>query len=97
MSENIAQLVANIRLTGATLVLDGERVLYTPPKGLASDAKRAALDALRGRRDEIVAYLVVEATPTRESVLAACGAEYCAGCYEVGHNLHVHPPKGRTL
>ena len=82
------------------LALKGEKVLFTPPKGMPSAAKEAVLAHVRARRDEIFAYLVAEASPAKEGVagfLAACGVPTCAGCYTLEHNLHIHPPKGRTL
>jgi hypothetical protein len=91
MLETAKQLVENIRLSGATLRLDGKRVLFTAPKTMAGDVKSAFLSALRARREEIVAFLVWEARETRSGTLSACGVSTCGGCYETELGL-IHPP-----
>jgi hypothetical protein len=94
------ELVLSARAAGCILTLDGERVLYTPPKGWPKAQKDKFLADLRANKPEIVVYLVSELRPARierQSDLAACGSPACAGCYAVGPNVNLHPPKGCVL
>lgn len=96
MSENveaIAQIVENIRLSGSVLRLDGERILFTASDRMGSNSRSTILATLRARRDDLVAFLVSESSPTRETVLASCGVQGCSGsCYEVSEGVKIHPP-----
>lgn len=94
MLETTKQLLENIRLSGATLRLDGERLLFTAPKGMPETTKRGFLDALRAGKPLVLAYLVAELNPpgtARAATLAACGVTGCGGCYETEMG-RLHPP-----
>ena len=93
-------LISTLRAQGHEIRLEGSKLLFTASRGTPGGAKAAILADLRASRQEVEAYLVAEANPpgdARETTLAACGASYCAGCYEIGHNLHIHPPLARRL
>lgn len=96
---DVRKLIETARAEGCVLVLDGEKVLFTPPKYWSKDARTAFLATLRANRQEIVAFLVAESMPRAErlSDLAACGKDYCAGCYLLASGVYLHPPKGAAL
>jgi hypothetical protein len=89
------ELVLSARAAGCVLALDGERVLYTPPKGWPKAQREAFLADLRSHREEILAFLVSESMPRteRQSDLADCGNPWCAQCYELSPGVFIHPPK----
>jgi hypothetical protein len=92
------QLVDSIRAAGGSVQLDGEKLLFTAPKTWAYPHRQVALAELRDQKQEVMAYLVSqEPHESREDVISACGATYCAGCYEISPGQHIHPPRGRTL
>ncbi len=90
--ETIKQLVESIRLSGSTIRLDGERIMFTASERMASSYKNSVLVILRARRDDLIAFLASESSPTRESVETVCGVTGCSGeCYETEMGK-IHPP-----
>lgn len=88
------ELIDGMRKDGHHMQLDGEKLLFTAKRGSAKEVKRTALELLRKYKQDVIAYLVSEERyEAPAGQLAPCGALHCAGCYEVGPNIHIHPPK----
>jgi len=83
---NVRELIANVHGLGGELALHGERIRYRLPR--TPDAQRL-VEELRARRQEIVAVL----REREKSERASCDSPNCAGCYDVGDRLRIHPPK----
>lgn len=97
-------LVTSLRAAGHTITLDGEKLVFRAKPGTTSEAKAQIMAELRERKQEIMAFLVSEEDRTMgvglpESVLklAKCGDLRCNGCYSVGPNVYIHPPKSGAI
>jgi len=62
---DVLQIMSRLEQSGGTLVLDGDRVRYSVPKG--SDQVQALLAELRKRRDEVTLLLRQRANKTGEN------------------------------
>ena len=93
------KLVETLRAAGHTLTLEGEKLTFKARPGAGVSEKNVLLAALRQRKQEVIAYLVSEerftAPPSALSV-AQCGSELCNGCYSVGPNVFIHPPRSAS-
>lgn len=55
--DEMKQVLENIRLSGATLALVDDKLIYTAPPGMAPEEKSAILASLRVHKQEIVDFL----------------------------------------
>ena len=90
-------LVNTIRELGHTLTLEGDKLLFKAKPGTSAEKRGEILYDLRAFKQEVIAYLVSQEKKQElpESTLSVvrCGSPDCAGCYSVGPNVYIHPPR----
>jgi hypothetical protein len=90
-------LVKTILSMGHTLTLEGDKLLFKAKPGTSAEKRGEILYNLRAFKQEVIAYLVSQEKkqelPASVLSVARCGSLNCAGCYSIGPNLNVHPPR----
>jgi hypothetical protein len=90
-------LVKTILSMGHTLTLEGDKLLFKAKPGTSAEKRGEILYDLRAFKQEVIAYLVSQEKkqelPASALSVAQCGSLDCTGCYAIGPNLNVHPPR----
>lgn len=88
MSQAAAEILTELQRRGMIVAVDGETLCLKPRSALddallarVREAKPAILEALQGQPVK------------RQTESPVCGSSRCAGCYEVGDDREIHPPK----
>jgi hypothetical protein len=81
---NAKNILDNLRAQGATITLDGERLLFTAPAGATPQQKAAMLAELRGVKQEAISFL-------RGGDKGPIESELSEG-YEVAKGVKLYPP-----
>lgn len=88
---NAENILDNLRAQGATITLDGERLLFTAPAGATPQQKAAMLAELRGVKADVIVYLQGELADAAEKYLEDRHEEQ-SECYEVEPGVTLYPP-----
>lgn len=98
MSEAVAQLIENIRLSGGVVSLKDGKLTLSGPESV----KKRFLADLRAQKAEVVAFLASRkktppiALSSRKALSVASAEEHlktCRGCYEIAPGVMIHPPR----
>lgn len=76
-----AEILIELQRRGVIVAIEGDTLCLKP---------RSALDDTLLARVREAKPAILEALRTG---LAACGSPHCAGCYHVGDDREIHPPK----
>lgn len=76
-----AETLTELLRRGVTIRVEGGTLRLRPKAALDDDL----LALVKAHKPEIIMLVVAGAAP--------CGSPYCAGCYDIGNGLKIHPPK----
>lgn len=77
----VAEILAELSRRGVTVRAEGGTLRVKPRRVLDDNL----LALIREHKPEILKLV--------SNGIAPCGSPYCAGCYDIGDGLKIHPPK----